>query len=359
MEREKLFSEAVLHRPISNRATRNSMVLDYSTYIRMGYNENAYGMADSVKQVISKATENAHFYPEFQYDTLREVLSNKYNLKKENFIIGEGSADLINVVGQAFLNPGDEVILCPTFYAFSDMITIARAKQVTVPLLEDKSYDLDGIYKAITKKTKMVVITNPNNPTGQYVSYEAIREFIKKIPNNIVIFIDEAYIEFATAEDCKTVVPLVSEFIDKPILVMRTFSKYYALAGVRIGYLVGNVEVIAGILQIPIPTVSQLSQLAAIQSFQEETYYQSSRNKIVEGARYLEKELERLGCTVYPTQTNFIMFDAHCDYDWLQDKMLEKKIHIAVPMMNRVTVSTKENNEYFIKCLEEVLKDKD
>lgn len=357
MEKEKVFSEAVLGRPMSKRSARNSMVLDYNAYIRMGYNENPYGMAESVKKVISEYTNYAHFYPEFQYDELREVLAKKHDLKKTNFVIGEGSADLINVAGEAFLNPSDEVIFCPTFYAFKDMVDIERAKLVMVPLKEDMSYDLDGIYHAITDKTKMVVITNPNNPTGGYVSIDAIREFISKLNEDIVVFIDEAYMEFATADDCKSAIDLIDEFPNKPILVMKTFSKYYALAGVRIGYLVANEEVVEGVLVVPIPTVSELSQRAAIQTLQEEDYYLDKKGKIVEGARYLEKELKRLGCTVYPTQTNFIMFDAHVDNEWLQDKLLEKKIHIACPMFNRVTVSTKENNEYFIQCLEEILKD--
>lgn len=355
MDKEKLFSQAVLEKPASKRAIRNSMVFNYDEYIRMGYNENPYGMADSVKEVICKNTNYAHYYPEFQYDTLRDVLAKKYNLKKSNFVIGEGSSDLINVVGEAFLNPGDEVVFCPTFYAFNDMVEIERAKLVLVPLLENKKYDLDGMLKAITDKTKMVVITNPNNPTGQYVGIDEIRNFINKLPENIAVFIDEAYIEFATASDCKSAIELINEFPNKPIIVMRTFSKYYALAGVRIGYLVCSEEVANGILVVPIPTVSLLSQSAAIQALKEEEYYLSTKEKIVEGVRYLEKELERIGCTVYPTQSNFIMFDAHCDYEWLQDKLLEKKIHIAVPMMNRVTASTKENNEYFIKCLEEIL----
>lgn len=357
MEREKVFSKAVLGKPASKRAIRNSIVLDYDEYIRMGYNENPYGMADSVKKVICDATNYAHFYPEFQYDTLREVLAKKHNIKKTNFVIGEGSSDLINVVGEAFLDPDDEVVFCTTFYAFNDMAEIERAKLVIVPLKEDKTYDLDGMYNAITDKTKMVVITNPNNPTGQYVSIDAIREFVSKLRDDIVVFIDEAYMEFATADDCKSAIDLISEFPNKPILVMKTFSKYYALAGVRIGYLIGSEEVIEGVLVVPIPTVSELAQRAAIQTLQEEDYYLDKKEKIVEGVRYLEKELERLGCKVYPTQSNFIMFDAHVDNEWLQDKLLEKKIHIACPMYNRVTASTKENNEYFIKCLEEILKE--
>lgn len=355
MEKEKLFSKDVLAKPASKRAIRNSMPIRYTGFARMGYNENPYGMAESVKEVIRDAIEYGHFYPEFQYDTLRAALAEKYNMKPSNFVIGEGSSDLINIVGQAFLNPGDEVIICPTFYAFNDMAEIGRAKLITVPLLEDKRYDLDGIYNAITDKTKIIVITNPNNPTGQYVGIDAIHDFVAKIPDNIVVFIDEAYIDFATAPDCKSAVGLVEEFPEKPIIVMRTFSKYYALAGVRIGYLLCSEQVAAGILIVPISTVSQLSQRAALQSLKEEAFYQASREKIVEGVRYLEKELERLGCKVYPSQSNFIMFEPYCDYIELQDALLEKKIHIAIPMMNRVTASTKENNEYFIQCMEEIL----
>lgn len=355
MNKQAIFSKSVLEKPETKRAIRLVKPIDHEHTIRMGYNENPYGMPESVKKAIADSATYGHFYPDFLYHKLRIALADKFDLKEENVIIGEGSSDLINVAGHAFLNEGDEVVLCPTFAAFYDMIEMARAKQVLVPLCENMSYDLDGILKAVTNKTKMVVITNPNNPTGQYVSIDALRNFVEKIREDIVIFIDEAYIDFATASDCKSAVSFIKEYKDRPIVVMRTFSKYYALAGIRIGYMLCSEELAEGIRIVPIPTVSHTAQLAALAALDETEYYEDAKEKIVEGARYLERELEKLGCTVYPTQTNFILYDPHCDYAKVRDMLLEKGIHISIPMMDRVSISTPENNAYFIQCMKEIL----
>ena len=358
MEREKIFSKSVLEKPETKRASRSAVKLDFNVLRRLGYNENPYGMPESVLEAMNEANKKGYNYPDFVCMALRTALAEKYGMTIDNVICGAGSSALITMVGQAFLDPGDEAILCPTFAAFNDMIEIARAKTITVPLTEDKGYDLDGILKAVTDKTKMVVICNPNNPTGQYLSYDAIETFVEKLPKNVVVIIDEAYIELATAEDCKTMIPLVKKYPDRPIVIMRTFSKFYALAGIRVGYVICNEEVAQGISVVPGSSVSCGAQAAAVQALKEQEYYQETKKKIVAGARYIEEELRKLGCEVWTTQTNFILFDPHMDYEDVRTKLIEKGIHISTPMMDRVSVSTPENNEYFIQCMKEILEER-
>lgn len=360
MEKERVFSKRVLEKPATQRASRVvEDDIDYDKVIRMGYNENPYGAPESVKKAIASSADSVHFYPDFQGSIIKKELAKLYDVSKDNIIMGEGSGALINIVGHAFLNPGEEVILCPTFAAFDDMIEIESCKVVTVPLKDDKTYDLDGMLEAVADKTKMVIITNPNNPTGTYVSYTAIHSFIEKLREDIVVLIDEAYMELATADDCKTCIPFVKEFKNRPIVILRTFSKYYALAGARIGYLIANQEIVEGIKVVPGCTVSRAAQAGAIQALKETDYYLDTKKKIVEGVNYVEEELKKLGCEVYHTQTNFIFFEPHMDYLKVKNKLLEKGIHISTPIMTRVTVSTKENNEYFIKCMKEILAEKD
>ena len=359
MERKSVFSLSVLEKPATKRASRTTKNIDFENIRRMGYNENPFGMPESVLEAMKEAEKKAHFYPDFAGSGLKKALADMYDVKEDNITVGAGSSALISIVGQAFLNPDDEVILCPTFAAFNDMIEIARAKTITVPLTKDQGYDLDGILKKVNNKTKMVVITNPNNPTGQYLSYDAIESFIQKIDKHVVVLIDEAYIELATAPDCKTMIPLIKKYPDHPILVMRTFSKYYAMAGVRVGYLIAQKEYINGINVIPGSTVARGAQTAAVQALKEQAYYAGLKEKIVAGARYIEEELRKLGCDVYTTQTNFILFDPHRNYEEVRDKLLDKGIHISIPMMDRVSVSTKENNEYFIACMKEILEGSD
>lgn len=355
MEREKLFSLNVLEKPATKRASRLAGNIDFETIRRMGYNENPYGMPESVLEAMKEAEKKAYFYPNFAGSGLKKALAEMYDVEEDNIAVGAGSSALISIVGQAFLNVDDEVILCPTFAAFNDMIEMARAKTITVPLTEDKGYDLDGILEKVNDKTKMVVITNPNNPTGQYLSYDAIESFVQKLDKNVVVLIDEAYIELATAPDCKTMLPLIKKYPEHPILVMRTFSKYYAMAGVRVGYLIAQKELIDGINVVPGSSVARGAQAAAVQALKEQEYYSAQKEKVVAGARYIEEELRKLGCEVYPTQTNFILFEPHMDYDKVPDQLIEKGIHISTPMMDRVSVSTQENNEYFIQCMKEIL----
>ena len=235
------------------------------------------------------------------------------------------------------------------------MTEIRLGKVVEVPLCEDKKYNLDGILEAITDKTKMIVICNPNNPTGGYVGYNELVEFTKKVPDDIVILYDEAYIEFATAPDCKSMYPLVTEMPQKPILVMRTFSKYYGMAGARCGYIIASPELAEGISKVPGSWIPSAAQAAAVAAIKDTAYYEETKKKIIDGIEYLSDGLKRLGCTVYPTQTNFIMFDPHCMPEEVRNYMINHGLLISTPMMCRVSVGTQSENDMFLKFMKDVL----
>ncbi|MCH4190698.1 MAG: histidinol-phosphate aminotransferase family protein [Butyrivibrio sp.] len=356
MNTEEIFSRSVLEKPESQRASRSNASLDLTRLMRLGWNENPYGMAPEVLKTIQEAARKGHLYQDFWCRDVKKAIADFYGMTPENVIMGAGSSPLIEMTGQAFINPGDEVLMCPTFAAFNDMTEVRLGRVVTVPLKENKGYDLNGLLKAVTPRTKMVVICNPNNPTGQYIPYEEIVSFMEKLPEDIVVFFDEAYIEFATAPDCRSAVPLISQMPDKPIIVSRTFSKYYGMAGVRCGYLLCSRELAAGISRIPGSWVSRDAQAGAVAALKEQKYYQSTKKQIVEGVAYLERELAALGCTVYHTQTNFIMFDPHIDCEKVREEIIERGILISIPMLCRVSVGTETENEYFIQCMKDILK---
>lgn len=357
MNTENIFSKSVLEKPETKRASRSNATLDINKLVRMGWNENPYGMSPKALEANITAAKKGNFYQDFWCKDMKKAIARLNGISTDNLLVGAGSSPLIEICGQAFLNPDDEVLMCPTFAAFIDMAEIRLGNIKTVPLCEDMSYNLDGLAEAVDEKTKMIVVCNPNNPTGGYVSYDKIVEFVKKVPKDIVILFDEAYIEFATAPDCKSAMPLVFEMPDRPILVMRTFSKYYGMAGVRAGYIVANEDIVAGMGKIPGSWIPQAAQAAVVAALDEIDYYEDCKKKIVEGIHYISKELEALGCTVYPTQSNFIMFDPHCDPALIREKLIEKGIMISIPMFCRVSVSTRENNELFIKCMKEILEE--
>jgi histidinol-phosphate aminotransferase len=225
-----------------------------------------------------------------------------------------------------------------------------------VPLKEDKCYDLDGLLAAITDKTKMIVICNPNNPTGQYLGEDEILAFVEKVPKNIVLLFDEAYLEFATAPDCKSMLPLMlREMGERPILILKTFSKYYGMAGIRVGYTIASEELIAGMNKCGGGSVNRPGMYAAIQALKEQEYYQEMKAKIVAGREYIQEELTKMNVKVYPSQTNFILFDCKRDYTAVRQMLIDKGILINNPMLNRVSVSNEEDNVYFIQCMKEIL----
>ncbi len=352
-----ILSDDLRNKPASKREARQKGCPDYRGLLHMGLNENAFGMAPSAKKAAIDAAMKGNYYEDFMSRDLKKQIAETLHVNPEGIMTGAGSSPLIEYLGQAFLNPGDEVLMCRTFYAFVDMAQMRSAKEVIVPLTKDYRYNLPGMLSAVTEKTKMAVITNPNNPTGQYVSCDEIRNFIEALPKNIVVVVDEAYIQFATAPDCRTVLSLIDEFPDHPIIVLRTFSKYYGMAGLRAGFLVTQPAILDWLDAVSESETSLTAQAAAEAALKEQDYYRDCKRKIVEGIDYITRELTALGCDVFPTQTNFIMFDPHEDPQVIRQKLIERGILIATPMFCRVTVGTMDDNRAFIACMKDILKE--
>lgn len=356
MKISNMLSDGIANKPESKRASANFGKTDISSLVRMGLNENPYGMSPRALSAIADAAAESNLYGDFQANELKQNLAEYYGMSYDNFLTAAGSSACIDLVGNTFLNPGDEVLMCPTFAAFLDMAYVHQAVPVVIPLNGDLTFDLEGLLTAITDKTKMIVICNPNNPTGTYVSGSSLRSFISRVPDHIVIVMDEAYIEFATAPDCISMIDLVRQGIDRPVIVLRTFSKYYAMAGVRVGYAVAAPELIAAMKKCPCNcNINKMGQAAAVAAINDQEYYQEVKSKVVEGREYMERELEGMGCKVYHSQTNFIYFDAHVSPEWLRDEISERGIMISANGISRVSVGTTEENELFISVMKAVL----
>jgi histidinol-phosphate aminotransferase len=331
--------------------------VDLSTVIRMGLNEHPYGMSKNTKDAIHQASLLSNQYGDFHATELRSKIAEFYGLKLENVIASSGSSAIIDILSSVFLDKDDEVLMCQTFHAFVDMAQMRQAKPIVLPLKDDMSYDLDGILANINDKTKMIVVCNPNNPTGVYIGAEELEEFIKKVPDDVVIVMDEAYIEFATAPDCQSMVKLLREKINRPLVILKTFSKFFGMAGMRVGYALADEMIIKEMLKCYC-SLSKPGQDGAIAALNDIEYYSEVKNKVVEGRTYLIKELRNLGCKVYDSQTNFIYFDAHIDPQELVSAVLEHGILISSSVLSRVSVGTQEQNEKFINVMAELLNNK-
>lgn len=299
----------------------------------------------------------SHFYPDFAAVLLKQKVAEQYGLKAENVLTGAGSSAMIDMIGLTFLDEGDEVLFsAPTYGAFADMAYLNGGVPVSVPVTEEQKFNLPAMKEKIGEKTKIVVICNPNNPTGTYVPIGELEAFADTLPEDVLLVMDEAYMEFATEPDCCSMVDYMKAHPEKPILVLRTFSKYYAMAGLRVGYALGSEELIGMMRKCSASwNLNVCAQKAAVAGLADQEYYQAQKAKIVEGREYLEKEMAALGCKVYPSQSNFIYFDTGKDPAWIQEQLMDKGIRIGAFEMSRVSVGTMEECKLYIKALKEIL----
>lgn len=357
MALDQLISKAIKETPLSKRQKNLDVRVEGSSLIHMGLNENPYGMCPKSQEAIKASLSSAKFYPDFTASDLKKVISEYYGLSTDAILTGSGSSSMIDMLGVTFLDEGDEVLFCaPTFGAFVDMAYLNGAIPVTVPVTADQKFDLDGLLKAITDKTKMIVICNPNNPTGTYLSYDELKAFMDAVPKTVLIVMDEAYIEFATEPDCKSMVDYLKENPEFPMVIIRTFSKYYAMAGMRVGYAMAPEELITAMRKCSAAwNLNVFAQKAAIEAMKDQNFYQKGKALVAKGRDYITAELRKLGCKVFDSQSNFIYFDSGKNPLDLKQEMMEKGIHIGAFEYSRVSIGTLEECSLFVEKMKEVM----
>ena len=324
---------------------------------RMNYNENPYGMSDAVKKAVTDASLNSYMYQDFYAVDLKKQLADLYGLTVDHVCIGAGSSAIIDMLGEVFINYGDEVVYCaPTYEAFPDMVSDNGGVRVVLPLTDDYCYDLDAMLAAITDKTKMVIVCNPNNPTGTYVNSAKVEEFIRKLPDHVIPVVDEAYFEYVEDPTHYSLIKMIQEGYDRPLFVLRTFSKIYGMAGLRIGYTFADPLLIDELMKACQAWNVSYNALAAAQAaLKDQEYIKKIKALTTAGREYLEDELTKLGCTLAKPCANFIYFDTHHDPKEIRAALAEQKIMISAFGFNRVSVGTEEQNKAFIAALKEIL----
>lgn len=356
MEVTSLLRESMKTKPVSKRGARQKTSTPKDV-TRMNYNENPYGMSDKVKDAVVEATLSSYMYQDFFAVDLKDKLAEMYNLTHDHVLVGSGSSAIIDMIGEVFINYGDEIVYCsPTYEAFPDMVSDNGGVRVELPLDENFCYDLDAMLAAVTEKTKMVVIVNPNNPTGTYVNSAKVEEFIRKLPSHVIAVVDEAYFEYVDDPTHYSLIKMIQEGYDKPLIVLRTFSKIYGMAGLRIGYAFADPEIIDELMKAcQAWNVSRNGLLAAEAALDDPDYVKEMKEKNIASRAYLVDELTKLGCEVVKPAANFIYFNAHKDPKEVRAALAEKKIMISAFDYNRVSVGTDEQNAAFIQALKEVL----
>lgn len=329
--------------------------------IKLASNESPYPPFKRVIDAINRELTKLNRYPDGGATFLREALAERMNVSPSRVMVGSGSNELIRLMANVLLNPGDEVVMAnPSFVVYPLVTMLMQAKAVMVPVDVDYRHDLEKMLEAITPKTKLLFICNPNNPTGTIVTKAEVESFMSKVPDHVVVVFDEAYFELATSEDY----PDGMDYIDcgKPVVVFRTFSKVYGLAGLRVGYGIGPEWLVEAINKVREPfNVSTIAQVAAMESLECDDEVAERRNLNAEGLEYLYGELKRLDLKFVPSQANFVLIDIGMNSRTAMAELMKQGIIVrpadmfGSPAHIRLTVGTPEENIRFINELERLL----
>lgn len=338
--------------------------LGLESAIKMASNENPLGPSTEARMALQENFDKIAYYPDANNFKLKTALAAKLEVLPEQLFFGNGSDDVNKVLGETLLNPDDEVLIpIPTFSQYNYIALLMGAKPILVSSTrDDYGNDLAALRRAVTDRTKMIFVCNPNNPTGTAVSPEELRSFVDSIPKHIAIIIDEAYFEFS--DGLLSGIDLIKEGY-KNVIVYRTFSKIYGLAGLRLGYAVADVSLVELMNRVREPfNVNLLAQAAGIASINSKKHVLLTR-ELVKGARqYFYEELDELGLKYIPSQANFILIDCGTDSKEIYEALLRKGIIIrathsfGLPNHLRITFGTAEQNAQFFKHFKEVLNHK-
>ena len=331
--------------------------------IKLASNENPFGCSLFVKKAIERETLNINRYPDGGAYYLRKELAKFLSVDEEEIIFGNGSNDVLDMIARAFLKEGDEVLIFQySFIVYKIVSLIQGATVKEVPVEKDFSRNLNKLLENISSKTKIIFIDNPCNPTGVANLKEEFDEFIINLPENVLLVIDEAYFEYAKQHGVPNginyVKPINPKIPKKNVIITRTFSKAYGLAGLRIGYGIADKEIIKILEKVRQPfNTNHLAQIGAIQALKDQKFveYSVSQNEI--GKEYLYEELEKLNIHFIPSFANFVMFKSPVEN--LYEKLLKKGIAIrpafGVEGYFRVSVGTMEENKKFIQVLKNLI----
>jgi histidinol-phosphate aminotransferase len=333
--------------------------------IKLASNENAWGPSPQAIQAIRNHLEDLHRYPDGSSYYLTAALGEKTGFSTTQIVLGNGSNEIIEFLVKAFVQEGDEVITShPSFLMYQKFVQVRGGVNRVVPL-KDLHHDLETITEQLSARTRLIFLDNPNNPTGTVISPQVLRQFFRTVPEDVVVVLDEAYVDFMNPAD--RVDPqkiLAGEDDCCPVVFLRTFSKAYGLSGLRIGYGLMAEEIATTLHKVRQPfNINRLAQVGALAALSDEEFYQQTLKKTRQGLDHLSREVEQLGCRSYPTQANFFLIDVGGDADRLYQAMLTQGVIVrsmsayGFAHAIRVTVGTDQENSRFLAALSQSLTD--
>lgn len=328
--------------------------------IKLASNENPLGTSPLALKAARKALKESFLYPDDSCFSITRKLAEKLSVEPENLFVGNGSVEILPLITLAYLGPEHSAIASQSAFIWFKIATnISAGELVEVPM-NNFTHDLRAMLAAVKENTRLIYIANPNNPTGTIVTGEEVEEFFQKLPENILVIMDEAYFEYIDDPHYPDSFKYFRE--GKNILILRTFSKIYGLAGLRIGYGIAPKEIIASLKKLRISfNVNRLSQIAGIAALDDHGHLKKSKAVNDAGKEYLYEAYKKLGLFYLPTYGNFIFVDFARDsqiiFEALQKKGVITRTIKEYGFSNalRITIGTEEQNRKLIRALEEIL----
>lgn len=336
-----------------------------SNSIKLASNENPWGPSPRAMDAIRESLGDLHRYPDGSCYRLTHALADKLGFSADEIVLGNGSNEIIEMLVKAYVQNGDQVITShPSFLMYQKIVQARGGVNMVVPL-NRMHHDLAAIQAAITGKTRLIFLDNPNNPTGNPIKPVDLYGFLSVVPESVLVVLDEAYVDFMDPELQVDVFSLVRNSKGRcGVATLRTFSKAYGLAGLRVGYGLMPSEVAVNLHRVRQPfNVNQLAQVGALAALQDEQFYRQTLRRTREGLNFLQEAINRLGCQCYPSQTNFFLVDVRGDATALYEAMLYKGVIIrsmkpyGYGEMVRITVGSNEENDRLVSALAACLRE--
>ena len=336
--------------------------LGLTNVLKLASNESPLGPSPMALAAIAEIAPKIALYPDGLAPVLRTPIARRLDIPENYLVFGNGSDELLHLICETFVQPGvsGTVQADPSFAMYHIYATLAGANITKVPLL-NYTHDLEAMADAIDENTKIVFIANPNNPTGTLVTRSAVDRFMSRVPAHVITVFDEAYDEFVEHPEKPNVLPYVIE--GRNVIICRTFSKAYALAGLRVGYAVTRPEIADYLNRGRSPfNVNMLAQYAAAAALKDTEHLQKTVQLNSAGKRQLYAALEKRTLDYVPTEANFVLIDVSRDSRVVFDQLLQLGVIIragyglGLPNHIRVSIGTQEQNERFLSALDEILK---
>jgi len=328
---------------------------------KLASNENTLGPSPLAVQAIMDAAAQVNLYPDGSCHYLRQALSQKIGISADRLMVTNGADEALSMIARTYINPGDETVMpAPSFPQYEFATRVMDATPRMISLKSDFTYDLEAMLDAVSERTRIFYLCSPNNPTGTILTRTELEVVLDKLPKNILVVLDEAYYEYAAGSDYFNAIDYINS--GYPVVALRTFSKIYGLAGLRVGYAIASEDIIRDMHTVREPfNVNRLAQVAATAALLDSGHVEKGLQLVEEGKVLLYDELGALGFSCVPTHTNFVFVDFKQPTDMLFQELLRKGIIVrpggiyGYPEHARVTIGTETENKKFLEALKDIL----